>query len=99
MANIYWRAPSPEELVGTSYFVTDFTEETIEVWEENWDVLELYRQYSTQWRMAANGPVALDFAIFLHELDRKRVEESQYDRMVMQLRMIETEALKWIHKS
>ena len=70
----------------------------MEVWEENWDAIELFRQYPLQWRMAMNGPVALDFNIFHHELDRKKVQEDEYDKMIYQLRVIEGEALKWIHR-
>lgn len=52
----------------------------------------------TQWRMAFNGPVALDFTIFLHELDRKGVSEDLYDEYTCKLSVIENEALKRIHK-
>lgn len=98
MANLYWRAPTPEELVGTSYLLTDFVEDDVDVWEDNWDAIELFRCYSTQWRIGPNGPVALDMTVFLHELDRKGVEEERYDRIVLQLRLVEAEALKWIHR-
>ena len=99
MENLYYRIPSAAELENTSYTQQDFidNEPQVDVWEENWDVIELYRQYSSQWRMAMNGPVALDFTVFHHELDRKRVPDELYDVYVWKLKTIEQSALKWIH--
>lgn len=101
MANIYWRAPTADELAGTSYTVKDFidNEPHVEVWDENWEAINLYRRFSTQWRMGANGPIALDLTVFFHELDRKQLPEVLYDRLVHQLGIIEPVALKHIHNS
>jgi hypothetical protein len=87
-------------LIGTAYTVQDFIDDapSSEVWDENWDVLSLYRQYSTQWRMGGHGPAALDFLVFFHELDRKRVSEDEYDDYVDKLQIIESEAIKWIYR-
>lgn len=41
-----------------------------------------------------NGPVALDFNVFQHELQRKGVGEAEYDRIMDQLAIVESEALK-----
>lgn len=100
VANLYYEIPTAADLVGTSYVISDFVdnEPTVEVWDKNWDVLELYRQYSTQWRAAGNGPFALDFSIFFHELNRKRIADDEFDEIVAKLRIIEGEALKWIHR-
>lgn len=86
---------------GTSYTQKDFidNEPHVEVWEDNWDVIELFRLYSRQWRMAMNGPVALDYTVFHHELDRKGVPEDEYDKIVWQLKIVEEQALKWIHRN
>lgn len=85
---------------GTSYLITDFigNEPTVEVWDDNWDAIELYDRFSTQWRMSMHGPAALDYTVFFHELDRKGVDEETYDRVVSQLRIIENEAIKWIYR-
>ena len=45
-----------------------------------------------------HGPVALDLNIFQHELTRKKLSESEFDRMIEQLAIIEGEALKWINR-
>lgn len=61
-------------------------------------MLTLYAKYMTQWRIAFNGPVALDFNVFLHELDRKQLPEDLYDEYTDKLSVIENAALKHIHK-
>jgi uncharacterized protein DUF1799 len=68
------------------------------VWDENWDVLSLYAKYMTQWRSGFNGPYALDYQIFFHELDRKDVPADEYDDYTDKLSVIESAALKQIHK-
>jgi hypothetical protein len=71
----------------------------VEVWEDNWEAIALYRKYASQWRMNGRGPAALDMGIFFHELDRKGVNGAEYDEMVGKLSIIESAALKWIYRS
>lgn len=68
------------------------------MWDENWDVLHLYRNNSTQWRVSMAGPYALDMSVFHHELDRKKVPEDEYDDMLWKLAIIESAALKHLHR-
>lgn len=100
MADLYYRIPTAAELVDEPYTQQDFIDarETIDVWDENWDVLTLFAKHMSQWRMAFNGPVALDYTIFFHELDRKKVPDDLYDDYTDKLSVIEDEALKHIHK-
>jgi len=86
--------------MGTNYRVEDYidAEPVVEVWDENWDVLLLYRQFASQWRMGGHGPAALDFTVFFHELDRKGVSADEYDEYVDKLRIIESNAIKWIYR-
>lgn len=100
MADLYYRIPTAAELVDEPYTQQDFIDarETVEVWEENWDVLILFSKYMTQWRMGFTGPVALDYQIFLHELDRKNVPEALYDDYTDKLAVIENAALQQIHR-
>ena len=32
-----------------------------EVWEENWDAVEMFLRLQTQWRVGMNGPIGLDY--------------------------------------
>lgn len=61
---------------------------------ENALALNLYRRFSSQWRVGASGAVGLDMNVFLHELDRLRVSEEAYDYALWALGVIEDEALK-----
>jgi hypothetical protein len=71
----------------------------VEVWEENWFVIQLYRRFASQWRVGSRGASSLDMTIFFHELDRKGVNETEYDDTIAKLSVIEDSALVWIHRS
>ena len=100
MENLYYRIPTEAELVDEPYTVQDFidAEETVDVWDENWDVLHLFAKFNTQWRMAMGGPIGIDMTVFFHELDRKKVPEDLYDEMLWKLTVIEGAALKQLNK-
>lgn len=68
------------------------------MWEENWDVIELFRLYSTQWRASAHGLVGLDFNVFHHALDRKGVTGAEFDEWISKLVVIESAALAQIRR-
>lgn len=97
---MYYKIPTEAELVDEPYTRQDFIDarETVDVWEENWDVIHLFAKYSSQWRTSMDGAYALDMAIFFHELDRKKVPEDLYDEMVWKLGVIESAALKQMAK-
>jgi hypothetical protein len=98
--DLYYRIPTAAELVDEPYTQQDFidAQETVEVWDENWDVLHLFAKFDTQWRMGFGGPIGLDMLVFLHELDRKKVPEDDYDEMLWKLGVIENAALKQLNK-
>lgn len=93
---LYWKAPTAEELTSTPWYKPeDFikNEPKCEVWDENWDVINLFVMYSAQLRMGPNGPIGLDFNVFFHELDRKGITGDAYDEYVANLRTIERAAI------
>lgn len=45
------------------------------------------------------GPIGLDFTVFHHALDRKKVEGDEYDQFLDDLRIIERAALIQIHSN
>jgi len=98
---LYYRIPTEAELIDEPYTVQDFIDarDTIEVWDENWDVVHLFARYSTQWRAGGMGVIGLDMTVFFHELDRKRVPEDEYDEMLSKLGVIEGAALKQMNKT
>lgn len=100
MADLYYKIPTEAELADEPYSVQDFIDarDDVDVWEECWDVLTLFRMNCTQWRVSMAGPYALDLTVFHHEMDRKKVEEEKYDEMLWMLGVIEAAALKHLHK-
>jgi hypothetical protein len=85
-------------LYGTAYKVSDYPEPHVEVWNEHWDVINLFTLYSTQWRTGMNGPTGLDFNVIHHALDRKGIEGEMFDQFVSDLRVIERAALVELHR-
>lgn len=81
--------------------MTDFTdnEPVVEVWLENWDVIDLFQMYSTQWRVGMNGPIGLDFNVLHHALDRKGITGDDYDVWLYKLKIIEAQALSCMQRS
>jgi len=59
----------------------------------------MFRTFNRQWKYGFNGPVALDLGVFQHALDRKGITGEQYDEFIYSLTVIESAALKEIHKS
>lgn len=68
------------------------------VWGENWEAVQLFSRFSTQWRMSAAGPVGLDYGVIQHELARRNLPDDQYDDLMGRLRVIEQAALAHIHE-
>lgn len=63
------------------------------MWDENWDVVQLFWTYNDQWRMGFNGPVSLDMVVFQNALERKKLSDEEYDEWIDKLRVIQQEAL------
>lgn len=95
---LYWKAPTAASLAGTAYKLSDFPEPRVEVWEESWDSILLFRQFSSQWRFGPNGPAALDLNVFQNVLDKRGVSREDYDRIMDDLCVIEGAALTQIHR-
>jgi len=80
------------------YKPSDYVEPDVEVWNENWEVLDFFRTYSSQWRVAANGPVGFDYNILHHYLNRKKIEGDAFEQYIHDFRVVEMAALTNIHK-
>lgn len=100
MDRLYWRPPSAETLASTPWYkAEDFPPPPdVEVWDELLDVIFLFQQYDTQWRMGPGGPIGLDMSVFHHALDRKGIADDEYDEYIANLGIIESQALMNLHK-
>lgn len=62
------------------------------MWEENWDVFNLYQRNHDQWRMAM-GPVGLDMMVFNYEMEELGVTGEKREEWRQKLRVIASAAL------
>lgn len=93
MAALYWKPATTEELKGTAYRPDDFPEPEVDVWPEHWEILMLYRRYSTQWRVGMAGAAGLDYSVFHVALANKGIKGRKFERMMDDLGVIEMAAL------
>ena len=49
--------------------------EDFEVWEENWQTLEVFSQCQTQWRVSMSGLVGLDYTAVMWVFRLNQVED------------------------
>jgi hypothetical protein len=75
----------------------DYEHDYFEVWPENWPAFAVYQGISNQWRTGMNGPVALDYGVLFHCMDRMHLEDDEYDRLFDDVKVIEAGALSAIH--
>jgi hypothetical protein len=75
-----------------------YPEPEVEVWEENWRAVDLYRRVSTQWRVGAAGAVGLDYGVVHRELARMQVAGNEFEEEMARIGVIESEMLNHWHK-
>lgn len=67
------------------------------MWEENWEVVELFMRCQTQWRMGMNGPVGLDYMAVAWVL-KLTAEEATHRALLEDLQIMEGAVLAYIAK-
>lgn len=70
-----------------------FPEPHVVVWEENWDALQVFLKFSSQWRTGALGPVGLDYNVFYAEAARTNLVGDDLEEFMWRISTIESEAL------
>ena len=66
---------------------------TVEVWPENWGVVQLFQRLASQWRVSAGGAIGLDYSVVYLELQRLGVAGDDFNDYLWRLGVIEAEAL------
>ncbi len=98
MAALYWKPVIAEDLKGTAYRLSDYDGQNempdVDVWPEHWEILMLYRRYSTQWRVSMSGVAGLDYAVFHTALANKGIKGRKFESMMDDLGIIEAAALE-----
>lgn len=66
------------------------------MWEENWQVVEMFLRLQTQWRTSMSGVVGLDYGAVQWMLRLYEVEDQR--SMLEDLQVMESAALNLINK-
>ncbi len=66
--------------------------EDFEVWEENWQTLEVFFQCQTQWRVSMSGIVGLDYTAVMWVFRLNQVEDELLT--LQKLQIVEATVLK-----
>ncbi len=72
-------------------------EEHCEVWEENWDILEMFLRMQTQWNVIPGGFTGLKYEVLFRLCDLYSVEDPK--AMLEGIQIMESAALQELNKS
>lgn len=98
---LYQKGPTAAELNiwGMSY--ADWEQEEEEnrliVWPENELAVKLFRKILNQWIMGMDGPIALNYLVLYHHMDRMELSPEDHDSLHNDIQVLEAAALKEIH--
>lgn len=81
-----------------AFFGNELYEETVEVWPDNVQAVNLLISVRTQWRMGFGGPVGLDYGPVFHKMDRMGLTPERYEELEEEIRTMEQAALAEMHK-
>lgn len=77
--------------------LADFEHDVVEIWPDHYAAFSLFNFLATQWRVSANGPSGLDYAIMYRKMDRMNLSPSEYDQMEEDITVMERAALAEIN--
>lgn len=73
-------------------------ENTVGVWPENLQAVNLFISVMTQWRVGPNGAHGLDYNVLYRKLDRMGLSPERYAELEEEIRILEGAALDEMHK-
>lgn len=76
----------------------DYEAAPVEVWPENWPMVQFFARLSTQWRHGMGGPTGLDYASVLALLRTLGLKRAERDEMFEAVQVMESAALAEIHR-
>jgi hypothetical protein len=95
---LYARIPTTEELAGSGFLPEDYEIETLEIWPENEQAINLFSSISTQWRVGMNGASGLDYNVLFHLMGMMDLPPQKHSQLFGDIRLIESEALNIMNK-
>jgi hypothetical protein len=69
------------------------TDQSVEVWPENWPTFALFAQLGTQWAAGMGGPTGLRYEALYPLLDRRCPSDDEWQQTFDDVRTMETAAL------
>lgn len=71
----------------------DDVERTVEVWPDNWPIVQLFARLGTQWRIGFGGPTGLDYAAVLALMRAMRLKRDDFEDFFAGVQTMERAAL------
>jgi hypothetical protein len=68
-------------------------EETVWLWPDNVEAVNLFYDMRSQWRTNMNGPYGLDYGPLFHKMDRMGLTPERYEELEEEIRVLEQAAL------
>jgi hypothetical protein len=81
------------------YEPQDFESEEVEVWPENWPVLDLFLRLDSQWQIGMAGRTGLRYEALYPLLDRQGLTRDEWDEWFADVRALERAALAAMQES
>lgn len=94
MQALYWKRPSAAELAEWKLKASHYPEPVVTVWAENWDAMQMFIRFSSQWRSGGSGVIGLDYTPFHFEANRLQLAGEEFETLMWQIGIIESEALR-----
>lgn len=77
----------------------DIEEPCVEVWPDNWDAVNVFRNMGTQWRFTMNGPIGLDYNALPLVYRMLAIPRKDWPGTFQNLRVLESEAIKVMNEN
>jgi len=91
--------PPPKESGGGFDIGAFVASQAIDVFPENWPVVELFVELSTQWRVGMSGATGLDYNVLFRLLDDRQLSRDERYVFFNDTRIMEATALETMHQS
>lgn len=73
--------------------------QTVEVWAQHYQAIDLFCKMGTQWRMGFGGAVGLDYSVLFQLMNLQGIEKNEQVEILAQIQIMETAALDIFYES
>lgn len=83
----------PDTGPGSLFAPEDFADEAVEVWPDNWPIVQFFSRLGTQWRVGFGGPTGLDYTAVLALMRTLRLKRDDFEDFFAGVQTMERAAL------